>query len=91
MPVCRRKVTVIGAGNVGATAAQRIAEATNRQGDEPECYLVHEIGDGHWYGYLWGPAVAQYVSLVGGPRRIASCLHADTLSELTQILAQEIL
>ena len=27
MPVCRRKVTVIGAGNVGATAAQRIAEA----------------------------------------------------------------
>jgi malate dehydrogenase len=27
MPVCRRKVTVIGAGNVGATVAQRIAEA----------------------------------------------------------------
>ena len=27
MPICRRKVTVIGAGNVGATAAQRIAEA----------------------------------------------------------------
>jgi malate dehydrogenase len=27
MPVCRSKVTVIGAGNVGATAAQRIAEA----------------------------------------------------------------
>ncbi len=26
MPVCRRKVTVVGAGNVGATAAQRIAE-----------------------------------------------------------------
>ena len=27
MPVSRRKVTVIGAGNVGATTAQRIAEA----------------------------------------------------------------
>jgi malate dehydrogenase len=27
MPICRRKVTVIGAGNVGATTAQRIAEA----------------------------------------------------------------
>jgi len=27
MPVCRRKVTIVGAGNVGATAAQRIAEA----------------------------------------------------------------
>ena len=41
--------------------------------------LVHEIGDGHWYGYLWGKAVAQYVSLIGPGRRIASCLHADTL------------
>jgi malate dehydrogenase len=27
MPVCRRRVTVVGAGNVGATAAQRILEA----------------------------------------------------------------
>lgn len=20
---------------------------------DPACYLVHEIGAGHWYGYLW--------------------------------------
>ena len=50
------------------------------------CYLVHEIGAGHWYGYLWGRDVARYLALVGGPRRIASCLHADTLEELTGIL-----
>jgi hypothetical protein len=60
----------------------RIADAER----EPSCYLVHEIGDGHWYGYLWGPAVAEYFSLIQGPRRTASCLHADTLEELTAIL-----
>jgi hypothetical protein len=53
---------------------------------EPRCYLVHEIGDGHWYGYLWGPDVARFLSLIDGSRRIASCLHADTLDELTAIL-----
>jgi hypothetical protein len=65
---------------------QYAADALSQDSDGPKCYLVHEIGDGHWYGYLWGPAVGQYVSLVGGPRRIASCLHADTLDELTGIL-----
>ena len=53
---------------------------------EPACYLVHEIGSGHWFGYLWGPDVADFFSLTDGPRRIASCLHADTLDELTSIL-----
>lgn len=51
-----------------------------------ECYLVHEIGDGNWYGYLWGPAVAEFFRLIGPQRRIASCLHADTPEELTEIL-----
>ena len=57
-----------------------------RERGESHCYLVHEIGDGHWYGYLWGPDVARYLSLIDGSRRIASCLHADTLEELTAIL-----
>ncbi|MGB9687364.1 hypothetical protein [Thermogutta sp.] len=52
----------------------------------PECFLVHEIGDGHWYGYLWGRPVADYFRLISAQRRIASCLHADTLQELTEIL-----
>ena len=65
---------------------QRIATALATIDVEPECYLVHEIGDGHWFGYLWGPTVAEYAELVHGPRRIASCLHADTLDELIQIL-----
>jgi hypothetical protein len=53
---------------------------------EPACYLAHEIGSGDWYGYIWGRDVADYFSLIGGLHRIASCLHADTLEELTCIL-----
>ena len=59
----------------------------DRPPNEPACYLVHEIGAGHWYGYLWGPDVATFISLSQGQRRIASCLHADTLEELTEILS----
>ena len=53
---------------------------------EPSCYLAHEIGSGHWYGYIWGRDVADFLALIEGPRRIASCLHADTLEQLTDIL-----
>lgn len=53
---------------------------------EPSCYLVHEIGSGDWYGYLWGGDVARFLSLIDGPRRVASCLHADTLDELAAVL-----
>ena len=66
--------------------SQVIREGLNVPPDEPVCYLAHEIGAGHWYGYLWGPDVADFFSLVDGRRRIASCLHADTLEELTGIL-----
>ncbi len=62
-----------------------IAEGLGRPA-EPECYLAHEIGSGHWYGYIWGRAVADFLALIQGPRRIASCLHADTIEELTAIL-----
>jgi hypothetical protein len=50
------------------------------------CFLVHEIGAGHWYGYLWGPPVAQFVELAGRGHLIASCLHADTREQLTEAL-----
>jgi hypothetical protein len=63
-----------------------IADGEARPPAEPACYLAHEIGSGHWYGYLWGRDVARFLSLVEGNRRIASCLHADTLDELTEIL-----
>ncbi len=59
-----------------------VAEA----GPGPACYLAHEIGSGHWYGYIWGGDVARYFGLIGEGRRIASCLHADTLEQMRDIL-----
>ena len=47
--------------------------------DRPQCLVVHEIGAGSYYGYLWGPAVAEYLDLGLAPGRcIASNLHAET-------------
>lgn len=71
---------------VDSVSVIRRAESAVPSG--PECYLVHEIGDGHWYGYLWGKPVAEYFRLMSAQRRIASCLHADTLEELQEILCQ---
>lgn len=63
-----------------------IAEALRRPPEEPACYLAHEIGPGRWYGYIWGRDVPAFLSVIQGRRRIASCLHADTLEELGGIL-----
>ncbi len=63
-----------------------IRDGLKRPADEPACYLAHEIGSGHWYGYIWGEDVPDFLRLMEGRRRIASCLHADTLEELTGIL-----
>lgn len=62
-----------------------IADGLARE-PHPSCYLAHEIGSGHWHGYIWGRDVADFLSLIDGPRRVASCLHADTLGQLTDIL-----
>ncbi len=63
-----------------------IREGLERPAAEPACYLAHEIGSGDWYGYIWGRDVTDFISLIDGSRRIATCLHADTLDELTDIL-----
>ena len=63
-----------------------IADGLRRAANQPLCYLAHEFGSGRYYGYIWGPDVADFLSLIEGPRRIASCLHADTLDELTEIV-----
>ena len=35
-----------------------IEDGLGRSTDQSACYLVHEIGSGDWYGYLWGADVA---------------------------------
>lgn len=52
----------------------------------PECYLAHEIGSGDWYGYIWGLLVRDFFRLMDTGRRIAACLHADTLAQTEAML-----
>jgi hypothetical protein len=70
---------------VAVESAKAVAEAEAEL--LPRCYLVHEIGAGNWYGYLWGPPVARYLKLASGPHMVASCLHADAMDELRAKLA----
>ncbi len=50
--------------------------------ESPKCLMVHEIGGGHWYGYLWGPVVGRYFDAARAPgRSLASNLHAETYEE----------
>jgi len=72
---------------------QSAAALSRPSPDDDPVYLVHEIGSGAWYGYLWGPAVGRYIALAAGPGgggggggSIASCLHADTVEEMRGIL-----
>ena len=58
----------------------------SQEGTENLCFLCHEIGSGHWYGYLWGHYVGQLLHLMDKGYRVASCIHADTLPELQDIL-----
>jgi hypothetical protein len=64
-----------------------IAEAQTHRPARRACYLAHEIGAGRYFGYIWGRNVAEFLNLVDGPRRVATCLHADTLEETEEILA----
>ena len=63
-----------------------IESELHREPREPTCVLAHEIGAGRWFGYIWGQDVADFFRLMDGPRRIASCQHADTLDEMKGVL-----
>jgi len=54
----------------------------------PQCLVVHEIGSGPYYAYLWGPAVGRYFeSARPAGRCLASNLHAETYDEAIHQLA----
>ncbi len=50
------------------------------------CLVVHEIGKGSWFGYLWGAAVLEYIALKQLGTRLASNIHADTLDQVERQL-----
>ncbi len=47
---------------------------------EPKaCYVCHEIGNGHYYAYLWDEELRAYFELPTVGHMMATNLHADTL------------
>jgi len=58
--------------------------------DEPTCYLCHEIGAGHWFGYLWAEDAAEFLALQR-QGRIAASLHADSVEDVAaQLLGPDV-
>lgn len=55
-----------------------IGDAQNGTLPAPLTVMAHEIGSGHWFGYIWGRDVADFFSLWRRGIRCVSCLHADT-------------
>ncbi len=55
----------------------------------PTCWICHEIGDGPYYAYLWGPAVGEMLRLARPGLTVASNLHADTLEQCRSQICQE--
>ncbi len=53
----------------------------------PVTLLAHEIGSGPWFGYIWGPAAAEFFRASGRRGvRCVTCLHADDPTQAWQIL-----
>jgi len=57
--------------------------------DEKIMYLAHEIEDGPYYSYLWGQKAKEFFSLAG-KSRVATCMHADTLKEMKEVLINKV-
>jgi hypothetical protein len=65
---------------------ERVIADAPPSGDKKRCYLAHEIGAGHYYGYIWGQAARDYLDLARRGHLIATGLHADTLPQLRAML-----
>lgn len=63
-----------------------VARALERTPSNSECFLAHEIGQGRFYGYIWGRTVRDFFRLLETGRRTATCLHADNLAQAQEIL-----
>ncbi|MBN2150102.1 MAG: hypothetical protein JW839_01525 [Candidatus Lokiarchaeota archaeon] len=75
LPASEEIVTVASRVDVGTLRSRA------RDGDR-RCLVVHEIGSGPWYGYLWGAPVLDYMGMKNATTRIVSNMHADTLEQV---------
>lgn len=98
-------LTAAGPGGVGKSTllgcllsflppGERIVTVTDpasvQERSDGRCFLCHEIGSGHWYGYLWGRQAAQFFAL-RRRGRIAAAIHADTVEQIEdQVLGPQI-
>ena len=71
---------------VGLSRSPEPDKSVGRTNSHRRCTLAHEIGSGHWYGYIWGAQVREFLSLKAQGHRLAACLHADTLAEVEDAL-----
>ncbi len=70
---------------VSTGSRQVVSDALGAPPASPTCLLAHEIGSGHWYGYIWGGAARDFFRLPP-TCRITTCMHADTIGEMEGIL-----
>lgn len=66
---------------------RRVVERALRgEVEQPASLLAHEIGSGHWFGYIWGRDAADFFSATDRGLRCVSCLHADDPAEAWEIV-----
>lgn len=68
------KLRTVGAG------ASRVPRGHSDHG--AECLLSHEIGRGHYFGYVWAAEAHVFFQALRRGVRIASNIHADDLDDL---------
>jgi len=79
-------VTVEGPATLKGLARSSAKRAAYRRPGSRRCLLVHEIGSGSYFGYLWGPAVADYFSFHEEGFTLASNLHATSYEQIRERL-----
>jgi len=52
----------------------------------PATLLAHEIGTGHWFGYIWGREAVEFFGLWRRGLRRVSCIHTDDPEQTWQRL-----
>jgi hypothetical protein len=63
-----------------------IARAQRGSPEPPATVLAHEIGPGHWFGYIWGRQAADFFGLWRRGLRRVSCLHTDEPEQTREAL-----
>lgn len=52
----------------------------------PTTLLAHEIGSGHWFGYIWGRQAARFFAAWRHGARRVTCLHSDDPEQTAEAL-----